>query len=132
MNEVKCLRCGKNGHLKRDCLWANGGCFGCGQSGHMVGQCPNPRPMECFRCGRMGHIARECGRRVNGRNDSICGNCGQAGHYARMCRAPRSTCGNCGLVGHTTSVCRRAQVAPVQAAGIARGNAAPEGQGNLG
>ncbi|KAD5508134.1 hypothetical protein E3N88_15837 [Mikania micrantha] len=50
-NRIKCTRCGKNGHITRECR-------------------ANPRPntskvtpqRRCFTCGKLGHIRRDCSR----------------------------------------------------------------------
>ena len=134
VNIIRCTRCGRAGHMKRDCAWANGTCFGCGQGGHLVGNCPNPVNIKCFRCGGLGHRASECNLNVTGMNGNVCGNCGQSGHFARMCQFPRSTCGNCGIMGHTASVCRRFVGVPSQALGTNRNvtqEGATGGQGNM-
>ena len=110
VREVKCLRCGRNGHVRSECRWALGVCFGCGESGHMLRDCKNARGMKCFGCGQIGHRVSECslGRDQNvNRLSARCGNCGKNGHYARMCKEPRRKCTQCGVEGHTAEVCRR-------------------------
>ena len=122
--DVRCFRCNRAGHMKRDCVWATGACFGCGKVGHLINNCPNPRMLQCFRCGGMGHRANVCGvnQGLTG-NTNVCGNCGQPGHFARMCRMPRSTCTKCGRVGHIEKVCNRMNVNQVpEAAEVNQGN----------
>ena len=133
MNEVRCLRCGRAGHMKRECAWANGTCFGCGQVGHLLRGCPNPRNLKCYRCGEMGHKANECGVNAGGRTvGRVCGNCGLPGHFARMCEKGRSTCRNCGRMGHIASVCRRPGEIPSQVAEVDRNRTQERAHGSQG
>ncbi len=60
-----CYRCGKIGHLIRDCTWTKL-CFRCGGPGHIAKECRIAREsrklkyMECYECGSTGHVRRNC------------------------------------------------------------------------
>ena len=63
-----CLRCGKVGHMARDC----------------TEQASKVSTMECFKCGKIGHAARDCPN-TRDPQQSICYSCGKSGHLARNC-----------------------------------------------
>lgn len=69
-SEIKCLRCGKTGHIARYCRATLSNFFNTDQEGkeqRPVNVAKDPR--ECYSCGLLGHFARACptkGTRKNG------------------------------------------------------------------
>ena len=51
----KCHKCGRTGHLQKDCR--TGECKKCGHPGHLARDC---KTNEYHRCGRTGHGSRDC------------------------------------------------------------------------
>lgn len=64
--DVRCDRCGGQGHLARECSSPPG---------------DNTKGMECYKCRGRGHFARDC---ANIRND-LCYVCNQTGHHGPDC-----------------------------------------------
>lgn len=88
---VKCHRCGKVGHIGKEC----------------------PAPPEafhfCYNCGKEGHGSEECPEPKVATNYKVCRNCGEMGHFASECTLPKhevkKPCPVCGKYGHTQEDC---------------------------
>ncbi|WIA33218.1 hypothetical protein OEZ86_006364 [Tetradesmus obliquus] len=76
---VACWRCGKRGHLAKDCsLSAAKPCYYCAQYGHEPFSCPH---RLCFRCGEPGHMTKDCSLQrgqVKDGGRGLCLRCGRA------------------------------------------------------
>uniref|UniRef100_A0AC34Q172 CCHC-type domain-containing protein n=1 Tax=Panagrolaimus sp. JU765 TaxID=591449 RepID=A0AC34Q172_9BILA len=59
MNEKKCLKCGKFGHISSRCKYQL--CATCKMYGHGRQVCPKSN--ACFTCGRPGHEPYNCSKR---------------------------------------------------------------------
>ncbi|GAU42813.1 hypothetical protein TSUD_288410 [Trifolium subterraneum] len=55
----KCYRCGKIGHLSFECKKDKDVCYNCGKEGHRSKECKATTP-TCFNCGEEGHKSPEC------------------------------------------------------------------------
>lgn len=65
-----CFKCGKQGHMAKECTENIIRCFKCDEIGHMANTCDNEEEykqpnkksklMRCFVCGETGHYANEC------------------------------------------------------------------------
>ncbi|GAU42632.1 hypothetical protein TSUD_238240 [Trifolium subterraneum] len=55
----KCYRCGKIGHLSFECKKDKDVCYNCGKEGHRSKECKVTTP-TCFNCGEEGHKSPEC------------------------------------------------------------------------
>jgi hypothetical protein len=62
-----CYRCGKKGHIARNCKSAKdfrGKCYRCGKEGHFAKECPTRRAgLKCFKCDSPDHLANKCPQR---------------------------------------------------------------------
>merc|ERR1712150_346130 len=69
----------------------NQACYRCGKHGHMARECEVEEDV-CYNCGSTGHIKRECTESLK---KETCNGCGDEGHYQRDC--PTKTTGNGGV-----------------------------------
>jgi hypothetical protein len=53
---VDCTKCGKK--HPGECKIGSNMCFKCGKTGHLARDCPTI--FKCFNCGERGHMSREC------------------------------------------------------------------------
>ncbi|GAV83503.1 zf-CCHC domain-containing protein/RVP_2 domain-containing protein [Cephalotus follicularis] len=71
------------------CLYGMGVCYKCGKQGHLAKECQqepnqaqNQRMIRCYNCGQEGHVSKQCTQPKTG---------GQGGNGAQQQRAPART-----------------------------------------
>jgi len=92
---VVCLKCGKEGHVRKKCPDNQvRECYICGSQDHLASACPHPRSddnMTCRRCHQRGHRAANC-------TLPYCKQCRTVNHTYEDCPAKR--CPKCKVTGH--------------------------------
>ncbi|ANB13408.1 Gis2p [Sugiyamaella lignohabitans] len=86
---VECYKCGKTGHIARNCnsRGFRKQCYSCGGFGHLSKDCRQGQ--KCYKCGEMGHVSKDC---AHADQDKVCYVCKLPGHVASQC--PQSTSNN--------------------------------------
>lgn len=89
--DITCHSCNKNGHKSRNCpeKFADVSCYNCGQKGHFSKECPTKATgMKCYNCDKPGHLSKDCQEKAGANSKMLCYNCQTVGHMARNCDKP--------------------------------------------
>uniref|UniRef100_A0A0P5R1N6 Zinc finger CCHC domain-containing protein n=1 Tax=Daphnia magna TaxID=35525 RepID=A0A0P5R1N6_9CRUS len=95
LEQTRCLRCRKRGHMQRDCpisgLRPVSKCYKCGDTTHTIKECSIKEEVytyaECFICRQTGHLTRNCPSNPKGiyPHGGACFKCGDNSHLSKFC-----------------------------------------------